>query len=181
MCVHIKTILLLLVIVLAIVNMPVLANELDPEDQDSIPMIEIPMAVDLPTVARVSKQKKLPIILLFSAEDCEFCERLEAEVIRPMLISGEMETKAIVRKVMIDSYEQIKDFHGADVGAEEFADRRGIEVTPTLQFVDAEGRELAEKMIGFQGSEMFVAYLDNALSSARQKLVKKLPRYLQNL
>lgn len=87
-----------------------------------------------------------------------------------MLIGGEIHSTVIFRKVMIDGIEPIKDFNGEDIDPEKFADQHGIDVTPTLQLVDALGRELTSKLIGYQGSEMFPAYLTNAIEASTEKL-----------
>jgi thioredoxin-related protein len=130
----------------------------------------VPLATNLLATMRFSKKRKLPILLMYSAEDCEYCDRLEEQVIKPMLIDGEIHSKVILRKVMIDGIEKIKDFSGKNIDPEEFADRRGIDVTPTLQFVDALGHELTPKLIGYQGGEFFPAYLTNAITESKEKL-----------
>jgi hypothetical protein len=87
-----------------------------------------------------------------------------------MLISGELGRQVIFRKVMIDGIQNIKDFDGQPVDPEKFAYKRGVQVTPTLQFVDAEGNELVPKMVGYQGTELYAGYLNNAIGGSKEKL-----------
>ena len=105
---------------------------------------------------------------MYAAETCEYCERLEEEILGPMYQSGEFNNRAIIRKVMIDGIENIRDFNGNMVDAENFAYKRGVEVTPTLQFVDASGKELAPEMIGYNTPEFYANYIENAIDKSRQ-------------
>lgn len=132
----------------------------------------VPTAGDLSALVASSRKQHLPILLMFSAEDCEFCDRLEDDVIRPMMISGELSKKTIFRKVMVDSMDKIKDFTGQSVDPDVFAYKKGVQVTPTLQFVDGSGEELVPKLIGYQSVEFFNAYLDSAISGSQEVLSK---------
>jgi thioredoxin-related protein len=137
------------------------------------PTTELPKAADLSALADVSNQHHLPILLMYSAEDCEYCDLLEREVIRPMMISGELSKKVVFRKVMVDSMEAIRDFHGQRIDPTDFAYQAGVQVTPTLQIVDEKGQELVPKLIGYQGTDFFNAYLDSAISGSKEILLKR--------
>ena len=134
------------------------------EDTDS----NLPEAEDFAMLALQSNQQKLPILIMYAAETCEYCERLEEEILGPMYQSGEFNDRAIIRKVMIDGIDNIRDFNGNMVDAENFAYKRGVEVTPTLQFVDASGKQLAPEMIGYNTPEFYAKYIENAIDESRQ-------------
>ena len=133
----------------------------------------IPIATDLSVLALQSNQSEVPILIMYAAEHCEYCERLEDDLLGPMHVSGQYSNRVIIRKVMIDSYESIKDFKGGSIDAEDFAFTRGVEVTPTLRFVDAEGNQLAPEMIGYNTPEMYAAYIENAIESSRRAIKHK--------
>jgi thioredoxin-related protein len=135
--------------------------------------IELPKAADLAALSDVSHQHHLPILLMYSAEDCEYCDLLEREVFRPMMISGELSRKVVFRKVMVDSMESIRDFRGQQIDPDDFAYKSGVQVTPTLQIVDGKGQELVPKLIGYQGNDFFNAYLDSAISGSKEILLKR--------
>lgn len=144
------------------------ASELLPK-QSELPKQTVAMVQDLERVSRTAQDQTLPILLVYSAEDCEYCQRLESDLLNPMLLGGDFEKRIIVRKVMIDSGTPIKDFDGSTVEPEQFAYRRGIEFTPTLQFVDAQGNKLVPNMIGYQ-AEFYGAYLENAIGGSLLKV-----------
>ena len=134
---------------------------------------KVSVVTDLSALSPESAQRKVPILLMFAAEDCEYCERLEEDVIRPMMISGEFDRRAIVRKVMLDSPAKLKDFSGKKLNVDNYATQHKVRVTPTLMFVDANGKELAPKVIGYQTSDFYAAYLDVAIDASRDSLLKQ--------
>ena len=129
----------------------------------------VPVTEDLARTGAESRQRGLPILLVFSAEDCEYCQRLEEELLVPMLRQG-LGRRAVVRKVMLDSYGPLRDFSGARSSADREALLRDVDVTPTLLFTDAAGRELAPRIVGYQSTEMYGAYVEAALAEAARRL-----------
>ena len=140
------------------------------ETEDTESSLNIPATTDLQVLALQSNQSKIPILIMYAAEHCEYCERLEEDLLGPMYISGQYKDRVIIRKVMIDSYQSIKDFAGAKVEADNFAFRQGVQVTPTLRFVDAEGKQLAPEMVGYNTPEMYAAYIENAIESSNRAI-----------
>jgi len=139
-------------------------------DQEKDTEMPVPVASDLSQLATQSSQRKVPILLMFSATDCDYCERLEADVIRPMMLSGDFDRRAIFRKVVIDDTHPLEDFRGGNLDAGVFANQRHIKVTPTLVFVDSNGKELAPKVVGYQTDTFYNAYLDQAIDVSQQLL-----------
>lgn len=133
---------------------------------------EVPVATDLHTLALESNQNKVPMLIMYAAKHCEYCERLEDDLLGPMYISGQYNDRVIIRKVMIDAVLDIRDFSGNMIDAEEFAFKQGVEVTPTLRFVDANGNALAPDMIGYNTPEIYSAYIDKAIESSTEVIRK---------
>ena len=130
----------------------------------------LPSTDNLIEAAQLARNEKLPILLMFSAEDCDYCIRLEDEELVPMTRNAENRKRVIIKKVLIDHYAPIVDFAGKEVDPADFAHQRGVRVTPTLQFIDPEGKELAPKMVGYQAGTFYGAYLDQAIDQSRAKL-----------
>ena len=131
----------------------------------------VPETKDLAVLALQSNQQKLPILIMYAAEHCEYCERLEEDLLGPMYKNAQYKKRVIIRKVMIDGFGDIKDFNGNLTDAENFAFKRGVQVTPTLQFVDASGKQLAPEMIGYNTPEMYSAYIENAIAESQRAIV----------
>ena len=75
--------------------------------------------------------------------------------------------KVIIRKVVIDDYDYLRDFEGNKVSADDFSERFSIQVTPTLVFMDHKGNPLTKKMLGYNRSDFFSVYLDEAIDKAK--------------
>lgn len=130
-----------------------------------------PTAQDLQTDGERARRQGLPILLVIEHAECHYCKVLHREIIQPLIASGEyMDKKLILRTLDIASELPIRDFSGKSVTASDLARRHGVHVTPTLLFLDADGRELAPKMVGLGTLDFYWAYLDEAINSALAKL-----------
>jgi len=132
--------------------------------------VEVPEANDLKALGEQSRQSKLPIILVFSAENCSHCERLEEDVLRPMVFTGELNNHGLLRKYNIDSADAIRDFDGNNRDAEKFSSSRHVDVTPTVQIVDASGKEIVPAIVGYQTPDFYLAYFMKAIEVSEQIL-----------
>ena len=71
------------------------------EETAQYPPVAVPDAADLAGTGALSRARQLPIMLVFSADDCPYCRLLEEEFLKPMLISGEYDDKVIfLRKII---------------------------------------------------------------------------------
>jgi len=129
----------------------------------------VKIAVDLKRDAEQARQDKIPLMMFFAAEDCGFCERLEADHLRAMSNSSEYKKRVIIRKVVIDSYTDMLDFNGKETEASDFSDRFNIQVTPTLVMVDHEGTRIGRRIIGYNNSDFFGVELDSVIDAASKK------------
>ncbi len=126
----------------------------------------VPVAVDLQADGGISEERGIPILLVFTREDCGYCELLKRAVIRPMIISGEYDERVLIREVIVDDPNDIKDFGGRTVSPFAVADRYNGLLTPTVLVVGPDGQALAERLIGISNEEMYLWYLDRALVEA---------------
>ena len=128
--------------------------------------MRVPVAHDLQQEGRQAQSLQLPIMLTFSADDCSYCELLEEDFLQPMLLSGEYGDRAIIRKLILDDGSSVSDFSGRDIEATRLSDQYRVFVTPTILFIDGEGRELAERIVGINTPELFGGYLDACIDTA---------------
>lgn len=125
---------------------------------------------DLHADSQLAKQRHLPLLIIFSQDYCSFCEKLKDEIIQPMLISGDYEDKVIIRELLIDSSQDIVDFHGDRINPGDIFSRYQLYVTPSLLLLDSNGNELAERQIGINTIDYYGYYLDEAIKTALIKL-----------
>ncbi len=59
------------------------------------------------------------------------------------------------------------DFEGNTVNADEFAAKYEVFVAPTLLFLDENGQEVSDKLIGIWSVDFFGSFIDERIDSAR--------------
>ena len=82
----------------------------------------------------------------------------------------EYDDKVLIRSVSLDSYETVIDFDGNSVDTREFAARYGVSLTPTLIFVDSDGAEVGDKLVGIWSEDYFGWFIDSRIEQARAKI-----------
>jgi thioredoxin-related protein len=65
---------------------------------------------------QTARKKEIPILVMFSAPNCPYCELVKREVIEPMSELEEYENKVILRHIFYSSLEKITDFSGQHCG-----------------------------------------------------------------
>lgn len=127
-------------------------------------------AEHLQQTAELAGGLRVPILLYVSRSDCSFCRRFEDEVLFPLLRSGEIDQKILLRELEWDRDAPVADFSGRQVSAEELAQRYDATLTPTLLFLDPQGNELIPRMTGYLASDYASYYLEQAVDLALQRL-----------
>ena len=152
----------------------------DDEDDDSsyqetdLPAVNLRSVENFDTLLAQARREGKIILLEMSATDCGYCRTLEAEIIRPMLRSGDYDATVLIRRLHIDDYSTLKDFNGKPSSAAEIARKMNIFVTPTLVFLDGNGNEVSKRIFGINTLEMFGGYVDAALEEGLQTIGKHL-------
>jgi len=147
------------------------ASDMDYGESDAVPAPLRVMTTDnLAALGALSAEKGVPILLMFSTEHCSYCKRLEAEVLGPMRKAGIDPKRVILRKIMMDEYDTLRDFNGRERNADSYGTARGVEIVPTLELVDATGKTLVPKIIGFQTPGFYSGYLEKAIEVSQSRL-----------
>lgn len=165
--------LLVCVLAAACASIALAAEESDMDYGTAVPaQLRVAMTDDLAAVGALSQEKGVPILLMFSTEDCSYCKRLEAEVLGPMRKAGIDPKRVILRKVMMDEYDTLRDFSGDTRNAESFGITRGVEIVPTLELIDSTGKALVPKIVGYQTPGLYGSYLEKAIEVSQSLLEK---------
>lgn len=128
--------------------------------------IQIPPVEDFQQLAREAEQRQLPILLMVSQYHCGFCERMKEEVLGPMMLSGDYTSRVLIRELLIDPGEYVTDLQGRRLSTEAFIARYQTRVTPTLLFLDAQGKEAAERIVGINTVDYLIFYIEDAIDEA---------------
>lgn len=132
--------------------------------------VQVPDISDLANDIEIMKKYKRPMIVEISADDCPYCRLIEESVLHPMILSGEYEDIVLLRKININGYSDITDFNGQQITHSDFADLYGVSLTPTVLFLDANGKEVAPRMLGVPNIDFYGAYVDINIELARKAI-----------
>ncbi len=130
----------------------------------------LPQAADLKRLGDRAGERGIPILLMVSQSYCDFCEQMKLQVINPMQLSGEYAERVLIRELLIDEGESVTNFEGRREASDHFSSRYHIQVTPTLLFLDSEGNEVAERILGINTIDYLPYYVDEAIDTASRSL-----------
>ncbi len=130
----------------------------------------VPEARDLNEAGRLAEQRCAPVLLEFAAEYCDYCVLLENEVLAPTLLDPAYDQRVLMRKLLIDGDSMLTGFDRRPVDPADMADRYRVWVTPTVLFVDRDGREIAQRLVGISSVDYYGGDLDRALDQSRKRL-----------
>jgi len=109
-----------------------------------------------------------PLMLVFRASYCRYCRQLEKDELLPLLQDTTVRDRVIIRTVTLDAEHNLRDWQGAELSPKQLGKQYQVSITPTLVFLNSQGKEVVEPIKGYNGSEFFGAYLENAIVQAQQ-------------
>ncbi len=123
-------------------------------------------AEDLVTDAVKARQSNIPIVLLVTSTYCEYCETIKDNVFKFLT----QDERFILRELVMDNGENVRDFIGNQVPTDEVADEYQVSLTPTVLFLAPDGSQIAKPMIGVSTLDYYSVYLDARVIEAQSKL-----------
>jgi thioredoxin-related protein len=127
---------------------------------------EIPSADNLAETGRTSGQQDIPTVVFVSRDACPYCRTLRDNILEPMLAAGKFEYRAILVEVSLDRAKPLTDFGNKQVTAKAFGEFYRAEITPTLLFLNSEGREVGKRIIGISNLELYGHYLQKSIDQS---------------
>jgi hypothetical protein len=96
------------------------------------------------------------------------------EFLIPMSRNADYQSKLVMRKVELSSYQTMKDFFGDKTPHRHFAGDKGVRMVPTVMVFDSSGRLLAKPVVGLGTIDYYGYHLDQAIDQGLAK-VRGLP------
>lgn len=150
-------------------------------EADDLPPVTLIAAKDLRSDSQQSHDARIPILLYFGSDYCTYCRYVEEEQLKPMLRNHVYDTKVMVRRVNMNDYGNITYIDGKTFSASELATFYRTSMTPTLIFIDADGHEIAPRLVGVSSRDFYGGDLDNSIDAALNKLRHSMSLLQQNL
>lgn len=127
----------------------------------------LPAPASLPQAGQSAVAQGQPLVLMVSLQGCTACEWVRRAVLLPAVRANELQAAEID---MGDERRILLGFDGQRRTPRALAKGWGVTRAPTLLFLDGQGRELAERLVGLPLIDFYQAYLDERLQHARQQL-----------
>ena len=134
------------------------------------PLQDIYTTEDFATEASLARQAGVPLMVVFSTDDCPYCVRLKNQVLRPLVQNGKLSKKVLLREFNIDIGGKVTDFDGERVRSRVFVSRYDIYATPTVVLVDYDGEPLATPIVGYNEPDAYTEQLNETIDSATMTL-----------
>jgi thioredoxin-related protein len=125
---------------------------------------------DLRQEAAIARAQNLILVLEFASDDCPYCRKLEALFLLPMQRNASYDDKILIRSISLSDIDTVIDFEGMSMTTNEFAARYEVDLTPTLLFLDADGMEMSERLVGIWSEDFYGGFIDNRIDEARDRL-----------
>ena len=130
----------------------------------------IARASDLRAEGRAARDAGAPLVIFFSEPGCPYCARARRDHLAPLANDPASHGRFALVEIDIRSTSQLVDFSGAHSTHAAFALQSGIKWVPTLMFVDAAGKALADPLIGLTVPDLYQGQLERRLEQATAKL-----------
>ncbi|MEN8179769.1 MAG: thioredoxin fold domain-containing protein [Pseudomonadota bacterium] len=124
-------------------------------------------AKDWTQTSREAEPSNAPILIVFTADDCAYCEMLKQDVLNPMFEHDKHNKLAVVREVDINAGGKMTDFNGERIRSRQFKERYKIFATPTLLMLDRDGKLLAGPIVGYSSKDEYRSLLESHLEDYR--------------
>jgi thioredoxin-related protein len=109
------------------------------------------------------------LLLYVSRPDCPFCQKLESDVLYPLIRGKRFDGKVVLREISL-SDSLVVGFDSIQGSASGKLARYDIAGTPTLLFLDKNGIELTEKLSGYFSKDFYWSYFEKSIDRAYSRL-----------
>ena len=130
----------------------------------------IPRASDLANDGSRAVAQGQPLVVLFSASYCTWCDAVKAEFFQHLESDPRYASKVMLREVEIDSNDTLTDFAGEAGTHRKFAGAHRTFLVPTVRFFDGNGNELADPIVGVPTLDFYGWYLDQRIRHSLDRI-----------
>lgn len=133
---------------------------------------ELAKAVSFADDAATLRARRIPLLVFYTRANCSWCEQVRRQHLLPLAKDPANAHRVLIREVGLDERADraLTDFDGRATTHAAFAGGRRIRLSPTLDFLDANGRRLVEPIIGVRLPDFYGAFIDRAIDESLAKL-----------
>lgn len=132
----------------------------------------IPEPANLQALASQAGKEKKPVVVLFEAQGCPYCQRVMHEYLEPMAKNAEYRAKVRIVRLDTGSAAPLTDFQGHKTTPADFARIYQARLTPTVIVFTPDGKPASSPLVGFNNPDYYGFYLDKAIDAGVEKTRK---------
>jgi thioredoxin-related protein len=128
-------------------------------------------------VLREAARDRTVVVALFSLPGCPFCEAIRRDQLRHLAREQAAQRVRVVEYDLTDR----RPFAGtaarspapvspAPVSPAALAASLDVRLAPTVAFIGPDGKEIAERLVGYSSPDFYGAYLEQRIAQARERL-----------
>lgn len=115
---------------------------------------------------RACKENKVMVVMV-SRESCPYCVKLKKQIFVPEVKHGELNSKWLLRELLIDGGNTHIGFDGKKINSVDYARSIKATLTPTVLFLDKNGKEIGKRIVGTGGAvDFYDFYLKRSINQA---------------
>lgn len=123
----------------------------------------------LKAAAQAAVRQGHPLVIMTTLQGCPYCDVVRDQFLQPALSAGRL----LAAQVDIrDRKTPLQDFAGNSRTGADMAREWRARFAPTVMFFDAQGRELAERLVGVPLVEFYDQYLWQRMEQAQARLLR---------
>ncbi len=125
---------------------------------------------DVHALAVVALKNNSPIVVLLERSDCDYCKTINREFISPLSTASRYQGKVFFTRVSLDEGEVIKGFDRRLIPTVQFGAFYDAEFSPTILFLDGDGKQISGKLVGLANIDFYGFYLEQGIKESIDKL-----------
>jgi thioredoxin-related protein len=129
----------------------------------------LPVVKDFRAEARDANNKRVPILVLFMDESCEYCKTVSEDFLQPMQRDPEFDSKVILRQIESSSEGKLIDFDGTTTTYSKFSSKHNVRGVPNVMLFDSHGQVLTF-LEGLTTVDFYYAFLLDAINESLAKV-----------
>jgi thioredoxin-related protein len=123
----------------------------------------------LKAAAQAAVRQGHPLVVMTTLKGCPFCDVVRDQFLQPALAAGRL---FAVQVDVRDRQTPLQDFAGSTRTGADMARAWKARFAPTVLFLDTQGREIAERLVGVTLIEFYDQYLWQRIGQAQTKLTR---------
>lgn len=123
----------------------------------------------LKSAAQAAVRRGHPLVVMTTLRGCPFCDLVRERFLQPALSADRLYA---IQVDIRDRQTPLQDFQGNTRTGADMASEWKARFAPTVLFLDAQGRELTDRLVGVAVADFYDDYLWQHIAQAQRKLAQ---------